>query len=153
MEARKYNARILWPKGSTHLTVVALRAKLQTILKNLGRSGIASLGKGFYEFTFTSIEDANSVRCVGSWNLNPGILKLFAWTTDFKPSLVQISNTQCGSVSMEFHKSIGDLKSSLLYPVLLELLCVLMQLLVSQLLIKPLDILLGFSLIWICPMS
>lgn len=96
MEACKYNlhARILWPKGSTPLTVVALRTKLQLVWKNLGRWGITSLGKGFYEFTFTSIEDANSVRSVGSWNLNPGILKLFAWTTDFNPSLLQNSTAQ-----------------------------------------------------------
>jgi len=87
-------ARILWPKGLTPLTVVALRAKLQPVWKNLGRWGVTSLGKGFYEFTFTSVEDANSVRSVGSWTLNPGILKLFAWTTDFNASLIQNSSAQ-----------------------------------------------------------
>lgn len=96
MEGCKYNlhARILWPKGSTPLTVVALRAKLQPAWKNLGRWGITSIGKGFYEFIFSSIEDANSVRSVGSWNLKPGILKLFAWTHDFNPSLIQNSTAQ-----------------------------------------------------------
>jgi hypothetical protein len=70
MEDFKHNlhARILWPKGSTPLTVVVLRSKLQPVWKNLGRWGVTLLGKGFYEFTFTSIEDANSVMSVGSWN-------------------------------------------------------------------------------------
>jgi hypothetical protein len=96
MEACKCNlhARILWPKGSTPLTFVALRTKLQPVWKNLSRWGITSIGKGFYEFIFSSIEDANNVRSVGSWNLNPGILKLFAWTHDFNPSLFQNSTAQ-----------------------------------------------------------
>jgi hypothetical protein len=75
-------ARILWPKGSTPLTMAALRTKLLTVWKHLGRWGITSLGKGFYELSFSSVEDANSVRSVGSWNLNPRLLKLFAWTRE-----------------------------------------------------------------------
>ncbi|MCI67187.1 DUF4283 domain protein, partial [Trifolium medium] len=30
-----------------------------------------SLGKGFYEFTFSSLEDVRRVRSIASWNLNP----------------------------------------------------------------------------------
>ncbi|XP_058773455.1 uncharacterized protein LOC131647592 [Vicia villosa] len=53
-----------------------------------------SLGKGFYEFTFSLIEDVKRVRSVASWNLNPGLLKLFAWTKDFNPSTQQQSSAQ-----------------------------------------------------------
>ena len=47
LQACKLNlhAWIMWPKGSTPLTVVALREKLKSHWKHLGRWGIASLGK------------------------------------------------------------------------------------------------------------
>jgi hypothetical protein len=89
LEACKYtlHARVIWPKGSTPLTAVALRTKLSTLWKDLSRWGISSLGKGFYELTFSCLEDVKRVRSLPSWNLNPGIMKLFTWTKDFCPSL------------------------------------------------------------------
>ena len=85
LEACKNNlhARVIWPKGATPLTVYALREKLKPLWKSLGRWGVTSLGKGYYEFCFSSVEDARSVRSVASWNLNPGVLKLFPWTKEF----------------------------------------------------------------------
>jgi hypothetical protein len=87
LEACKHNlhGRIIWPKGSTPLSVVALKAKLALVWKNLSTWGVISLGKGFFEFTFSSLEDVRRVRSVPSWNLNPGLLKLFAWSKDFNP--------------------------------------------------------------------
>jgi len=55
---------------------------------------VTSLGKGFYEFNFSSIEDMRTVRSVGSWNLSHGILKLFAWSKDFNPIMQQHSTAQ-----------------------------------------------------------
>jgi len=55
--------------------------------KSLGKLGITSIGKGFYEFTFSSFEDLRRVRPIGSWYLNSGILKLFAWSKEFNPSM------------------------------------------------------------------
>jgi hypothetical protein len=91
IEACKHNlhGRILWPKGSTPLSVVALKEKLALLWKDLSRWGMISLGKGYFEFTFSSLEDVRRVRSVPSWNLNPGLLKLFAWTKDFNPKLQQ----------------------------------------------------------------
>jgi hypothetical protein len=87
LEACKHNlhGRIIWPKGSTPLSVAALKVKLASIWKDLSKWGVISLGKGFFEFTFSSLEDVRRVRSVSSWNLNPGLLKLFAWTKDFNP--------------------------------------------------------------------
>jgi len=87
MDACKFNlhGRIFWPKGATPITVFALKSKLATIWKGLSKWGVTSLGKGYYEFIFTSLEDVKRVRSVASWNLNPGTLKLFAWTKDFDP--------------------------------------------------------------------
>jgi hypothetical protein len=86
--------RVIWPKGTTPLKVGDLKAKLSPLWKSLGKWGITSLGKGFYKLCFSSLEDAQSVRSTGSWNLNPGILKLFSWTKDFNPNAQHISTAQ-----------------------------------------------------------
>lgn len=62
--------------------------------KAIDRWGVTSIGKGFYEFSFSSIENMRRVRSIGSWNLSPGILKLFTWSKDFSPSLQQQATTQ-----------------------------------------------------------
>jgi hypothetical protein len=87
IKACKHNlqGRIIWPKGATPLTVAALKNKLAPIWKDLSKWGVYSLGKGFYEFCFSSLEDVRRVRSVASWALNPGSLKLFARTKDFIP--------------------------------------------------------------------
>lgn len=96
LETCKHNlhARVVWPKGATPLTAVALREKLRPLWKTLDRWGVTSIGKGYFEFSFSSLEDARSVRTIGSWNLNPGLLKLFAWTHDFKPSAQKNTSAQ-----------------------------------------------------------
>jgi hypothetical protein len=79
-------ARIIWPKGATPLAIFSLCNKLSILWKNLSRWGVSSLWKGYYEFTFSCLEDVKRVRSVPSWNLNPGVIKLFAWSKDFVPS-------------------------------------------------------------------
>lgn len=88
------HARVIWPKGATPLTVFALRNCLLSVWKNLGKWGVSSIGRGYYEFVFSSLEDVKRVRSVPSWNLNPGVLKLFAWSQDFKPNLQNNSTAQ-----------------------------------------------------------
>jgi hypothetical protein len=88
------HGRIIWPKGTTPLKIDALRSKLASLWKSIGKWGVTSLGKGYFEFSFSSLEDMQSVRTLGSWNLSPGYLKLFAWTHDFNPSMQQQSNAQ-----------------------------------------------------------
>jgi hypothetical protein len=96
VEACKHNlhGRVFWPKGSPPLTVDTLKTKLSLLWKSIGKWGVISLGKGFFEFSFSTLEDMRSVRYVGSWHLSPGLLKLFAWTTDFNPSMQQQSSAQ-----------------------------------------------------------
>jgi hypothetical protein len=69
------------------LSVVALKAKLSLIWKGFSKWGVISLGKGFFEFTFSTLEDVRRVRSIPSWNINPGMLKLFAWSKDFNPRM------------------------------------------------------------------
>jgi hypothetical protein len=96
MEKCKHNlhGRIIWPKGSTPLSVVAVKNKLAPLWKDLSKWGVISLGKGYYEFVFSSLEDVRRVRSVASWSLNPGMLKLFAWTKDFNPRTQQNCSAQ-----------------------------------------------------------
>lgn len=96
LEACKHNlhGRVIWPKGSTPLTTISLKAKLSTLWKDLGPWGVSFIGKGYYEFIFTSLEDVKRVRSVAAWNLSPGNLKLFAWSKDFSPKTQQNSSAQ-----------------------------------------------------------
>ena len=80
-------------KGSP-FSLEKLRAKLTVMWKSLGQWGVSSIGRGFYEFTFSSIKDLKRVRSVGSWALNPGMLKLFTWTKDFNPTMQQQTTAQ-----------------------------------------------------------
>ncbi|XP_058768636.1 uncharacterized protein LOC131642405 [Vicia villosa] len=51
------HGRVLWPKGSSPLTVAALKEKLSTSWSEVKNWGMLSLGKGYYEFTFATTED------------------------------------------------------------------------------------------------
>jgi len=80
----------------------------------LARWGITSLSKGFYEFSFSNIEDVRRVRSINSWKLEPGYLKLFTWSRDFNPNLRKINQRKFASSFMAYHKNIGVRKSYLL---------------------------------------
>lgn len=67
---------------------------MKPVWKNLAPWGVTSIGKGYYEFVFSSVEDARRVRSVGSWMLNPGLLKLFPWSKDFSPNLQRNTSAQ-----------------------------------------------------------
>jgi hypothetical protein len=62
--------------------------------KDLSKWGVSSLGKGYYEFVFSTLEDVRRVRSIASWNLNPGLLRLFAWSKDFNPRVQQNNSAQ-----------------------------------------------------------
>ncbi|KAE9600797.1 putative RNA-directed DNA polymerase [Lupinus albus] len=61
----------------------------------VGKWNMISLGRGFYEFVFSSIEDMRTIWATGSWNLKPGILRLSLWTPDFNLWLQRITHSQC----------------------------------------------------------
>lgn len=41
------------------------------------------LGRGYYEFFFSSEDDMHMVWAMGTVNLKPGVLRLFEWTKEF----------------------------------------------------------------------
>lgn len=53
------------------------------------------LGKGYFEFSFSSAEDLHSVWTIGTWNLNPGLLRLSQWVADFNPKSQRQTHMQC----------------------------------------------------------
>ncbi|GAU35943.1 hypothetical protein TSUD_394910 [Trifolium subterraneum] len=128
LEACKHNLHggILWPKGSSPLSAVALKAKLSKIWKDFSKWGLISLGKGFFEFTFSTLEDVRRVRSIPSWNLNPGLLKFFAWTRDFNPKMQHNTSAQVWvkffGLSQEYwHKTIlFTIASSLGTPICID---------------------------------
>ncbi|CAK8533231.1 unnamed protein product [Lathyrus sativus] len=89
VEAWKHNhhGHIIWPIGMSLLIIASIKTKLGLYWKDLSKWGIISLRKGFYEFSFSSLEDVRRVRSSPSWNLDPSYLKLFSWTGDFNPNL------------------------------------------------------------------
>ncbi|XP_058776274.1 uncharacterized protein LOC131650588 [Vicia villosa] len=96
VEACKHNlhGRVIWSKGAVPLTVTNLRTKLLELWPSIGKWGITALGKGFYEFVFSLLEDVQRVRFVSAWSIPQGVLKLFPWTKDFIPSTMKQTSAQ-----------------------------------------------------------
>lgn len=55
------HGRLLLSKGSAPLKVADLRSKLLKLWNKLGPWELISLGKGFFDFSFSSLEDLRSV--------------------------------------------------------------------------------------------
>jgi len=53
------------------------------------------LGKGFYEFTFSSLEDMQRVLAIGTWNLSLGILHVFFLDKRFDLTSMKLTKNQC----------------------------------------------------------
>lgn len=89
---RNLHDRVIWPKGF----FPCAKPKIQNFgpWKSIVKWGITSFGKGYFEFSFSSIKDVRRVRSITSWNLNPGFLKLFPWSKDFNPCLLKYSYAQ-----------------------------------------------------------
>jgi hypothetical protein len=81
-------------KGDMPLTARELSGKLSTIWKTANQWKMVSLGRGFYEFQFVSIEDMRLAWSMGTINLKPGVLRLSKWTNDFNPYTQRQTQTQ-----------------------------------------------------------
>lgn len=71
------HGRVIWSKGFTPLTVVNLKIKLMELWPTIGKWGVTSLGKGFFEFSFFSLKDVQRVMSVSAWSIPQGVLKFF----------------------------------------------------------------------------
>jgi len=86
--------RAILSKGDKPHTHLDLTKKLQSVRKALGSWKAIPLGKGFYEFEFSSLEVIRWAPGMGSLKLSPGFLRLFAWTKDFLPATMKSTKTQ-----------------------------------------------------------
>lgn len=89
------HGRLIHSKGDAPININDLRPKLLELWKPLGLWGMVSLGKGFFEFSFSSSEELQSVWTVGSWYLKLGVLRLSSWNPDFNPNIQKQTHAQC----------------------------------------------------------
>lgn len=63
VEACKHHlhGHVVWSKGATPLMVVNLKTKLMTLWPSIGKWGVTYLGKGYFELSFSSLEDVQRV--------------------------------------------------------------------------------------------
>jgi len=87
--------RIILARGDKAQTHLELCLKLKVLWKDLGDWKAIPIGKGFYEFSFHSLDEMRRALTIGVWNLAPGVLRLFVWSKDFIPSTVKLTKTQC----------------------------------------------------------
>lgn len=76
-------------KGDAPYTYNTLCAKLSLLWKALDRLFLTPNCKGFYVFSFYSIEDLHQLLAVGSWSFELVVLGLFGWTSNFNLDTVK----------------------------------------------------------------
>ncbi|PNX66094.1 putative NBS resistance protein, partial [Trifolium pratense] len=86
--------RLRLSKGDKPVTARDLQIKLVALWKTSSPWKMISLGRGFYEFKFTSYEDMRLAWSSGTVNLKPGVLRLSKWTNDFNSSAQSQTNVQ-----------------------------------------------------------
>jgi len=59
--------------------------KLSSLWREISAWKLVSLGKGIYEFQFSSIEDMSQIWAIGTFYLKHGVLRLIKWSADFCP--------------------------------------------------------------------
>lgn len=85
IEACKHNlcGRLVMNKGDKPYTFKDIREKLLKRRKTSGPWKMISLGKGFYEFSFSSFEDLHLVLTMRTINMKLGVLCPSQWMKDF----------------------------------------------------------------------
>jgi len=86
--------RLILNKGGKPYATKDITAKLQKLWKVKGPWHMLSLGRGFYEFIFSSQEDMHTVCAAGIVSLKLGLLGLFEWTKNFNLHTQRQTHTQ-----------------------------------------------------------
>jgi len=71
---RNLRGRLVLNKGDKPYTAKDIHSKLQNQWKTTGAWSMTPLGRGFYEFFFSSEDDMRMVWAKGTVNLKPGVL-------------------------------------------------------------------------------
>lgn len=87
--------RLILSKGDNPYQTKDLWSRISSFWHLADNWSMDSLGKGFFEFHFSSMADLTCILAQGSFNLNPGVLCLLAWTPDFDPFSSKQTTAQC----------------------------------------------------------
>lgn len=82
-------------KGNQPIKANDLRSKLFVLWKPVAFWRMTPLGKGYFEFFFSSQDDLRRVWSSGTWNINPGTLRLSRWSANFNPNNQKQFQVQC----------------------------------------------------------
>jgi len=88
------HGRLILYKGDSPLITLALKMKLNNLWLNIHNWDITPLGKGFFEFHFSSIKDMCRVWAMGVVNLKPGLMRFYCWTREFTPQALTQTHAQ-----------------------------------------------------------
>jgi hypothetical protein len=80
-----FHGHIIWPK----VLNLCVWKRFMDQWKSIGKWRIASLGRCFYELSFSSTEDLKKVHMVHSYKINLGFLMQFTWSYKFHPNTLQ----------------------------------------------------------------
>ena len=94
------HGRLVLSRGDKPLCSKDLREKLLHLWKPIKPWKMVPLGRGFFEFRFSCVDDLRSVWSNGTWNLKLGLLQLSRWSSDFKLSNHKQTHSQ---VWLRFH--------------------------------------------------
>nr|KYP33836.1 hypothetical protein KK1_045281 [Cajanus cajan] len=83
--SKHLHGRVLLTKGQQPLKVSDLKTKLSVLWNHIVGWSIIPLGRGYFEIEFHNHEDLGTVLAAGTWDLNPGLLRLSLWKQDFNP--------------------------------------------------------------------
>lgn len=84
---RSLHGSVSFQKGDSSLTARDLHDKLSPLWKEVVTSWkLVSLGKGYFEFQFSSVEEMRQISALGVVYLKPGLLRFFPWSKDFNPN-------------------------------------------------------------------
>jgi len=71
------HGRVTLHKGDPPLTTLSLKQKLSGLWPDLHNWNLTPLGKGFFEFNFSSAEDMQRVWALRVVNMKPGFLRFY----------------------------------------------------------------------------
>jgi hypothetical protein len=81
-------------KGDKPYTIKEITAKFLMHWKTKGPWKIISLGRGFFEFSFSSDDDGRTSLAMGTVNLKPELLRLSRWSQDFNKYSQRLTHVQ-----------------------------------------------------------
>lgn len=88
------HGRLFLHKGDKPYTTKDITDKLCKQWKTKCPWQLISLGRGFYEFSFTSDDDMRNSLALGTVNLKPGLLRLSRWSKDFNKYSHRLTHAQ-----------------------------------------------------------